>query len=151
MMFSFLPDVANYFSRQCKKFYKINSRQVNLYRNSLSSSKPIKVTGSNQVNLNSLYDPCGSKTVSNNNLNIKINMKSHTSSVFGLTSLPGDQVASASQDTIVKIWNRVTGQLVANLVGHTSRVWTVVYMPNGVLATGAGIFKFKDSANKNTP
>jgi WD40 repeat protein len=51
----------------------------------------------------------------------------------GSTSLPG------SGSDAIKVWDSVTGQELLGLKGHSARVWSVVYSPDGKrLASGSG-------------
>ena len=51
----------------------------------------------------------------------------------------GTTLASASEDHTVRLWDVATSQLKATLEGHTDRVYSVVFSPDGkILATGGG-------------
>jgi len=61
----------------------------------------------------------------------------------------GSQLASASWDSNVRLWDVVTGVLLLTLVGHTSYVNAVVFSPDGSqLASGSGdgIMRIWDAA-----
>lgn len=71
-----------------------------------------------------------------------LTLEGHTNSVLKVLWLPspptdergpydkrGQLVASASADTLVKIWDVSTGECATTLDGHTDRVWTLVSHP----------------------
>ena len=61
-----------------------------------------------------------------------LTLKGHTSSVWCIAWSPkGDQIASASADWSIIIWDAASGQQVSTLNGHTDRVWSVAWSPKG--------------------
>jgi len=48
----------------------------------------------------------------------------------------GRQLATGSNDKTVRIWDLDTGTARV-LTGHTDRVWSVAYSPDGQLASGS--------------
>ncbi|MEH2259136.1 nSTAND1 domain-containing NTPase [Nostoc sp.] len=64
---------------------------------------------------------------------IEVNtLEGHSSSVISVAYSPnGQQLASASDDKTIKIWDVSSGQLLKTLTGHSSEVNNVAYSPNG--------------------
>ena len=46
-------------------------------------------------------------------------------------------LASASQETVVRVWHPATGALVRNLQGHDGWVTALAALPDGLLASGS--------------
>jgi WD40 repeat protein len=47
-------------------------------------------------------------------------------------------LASGADDTTVRLWDPATGRQAASLTGHSGRVWSVAFSPDGtMLASGA--------------
>ncbi|MEH2240517.1 WD40 repeat domain-containing protein, partial [Nostoc sp.] len=53
----------------------------------------------------------------------------------------GQQLASASVDKTIKIWDVSSGQLLKTLTGHSSEVYSVAYSPNGQQLASASVDK----------
>ena len=64
-------------------------------------------------------------------------LKGHTGDVFCVASVPGDLVATGSNDNTVRIWRAATGAHVATLEGHTGSVYALAMLPDGRLASGS--------------
>jgi Tol biopolymer transport system component len=67
-------------------------------------------------------------------------LKGHEGSVYSVGFSPdGQQLASGSFDSTIKIWDVTTGKVLNTLKGHESRVWSVGFSPDGKqLASGSG-------------
>ncbi|MGJ3250240.1 MAG: NB-ARC domain-containing protein [Elainellaceae cyanobacterium] len=57
-------------------------------------------------------------------------LRGHTSSVCSV-AVRSHLLASGSDDQTVKLWNIETGECVQTFCGHTSRVWSVAFGPDG--------------------
>eukprot|EP00983_Pelagomonas_calceolata_P081825 1155714-Pelagomonas_calceolata.AAC.2 len=53
-----------------------------------------------------------------------------------LAVLPGVGFVSASHDFTAKVWT-LSGDIIAELLGHTALIYSVAALPNGLIATGA--------------
>ncbi|MEH2047800.1 nSTAND1 domain-containing NTPase, partial [Nostoc sp.] len=64
---------------------------------------------------------------------IEVNtLEGHSDSVISVAYSPnGQQLASASRDKTIKIWDVSSGQLLKTLTGHSDSVISVAYSPNG--------------------
>jgi len=60
-----------------------------------------------------------------------------------------DILASGSDDSTIKLWNKNTGDLLRTIKGHNESVWSIAFDNNDILASG-----FSDGTiklwNKNT-
>ena len=68
---------------------------------------------------------------------LKRTLNGHTNRVYALTTLPNGDLASASSDQTLKIWNPNDGNLKLTLNGHNSLVKALTTLPNGDLVSGA--------------
>lgn len=63
----------------------------------------------------------------------------HGGTVSGLAFSPaGNQLASASHDGTIRLWDTATGQPITMLTGHSDRVTSVVYSPDGARLISGG-------------
>lgn len=60
----------------------------------------------------------------------------HTDTVRGLAVLPGLGILSASHDCSIRLW-AITGQVLLEMVGHTSLVYAVDAHSSGLVASGS--------------
>ncbi|MFH7024731.1 MAG: AAA-like domain-containing protein [Heteroscytonema crispum UTEX LB 1556] len=66
------------------------------------------------------------------NIREKNSLEGHKSWVFSVVYSPdGKTLASASDDSTIKLWNVATGKEISTLSGHKSSVRSVVYSPDG--------------------
>jgi WD40 repeat protein len=56
--------------------------------------------------------------------------QAHEAQVTDLVFIDGDQLASASRDTTIKIWDRLDGKILRTLTGHTAAVTCLLYNHN---------------------
>ena len=63
----------------------------------------------------------------------------HTDNVICLAALPMGELASASADKTIRIWNPATSQTVQTLSGHTGPILALAVLPNGELASGSAL------------
>lgn len=75
------------------------------------------------------FDPCHSNSCSLVTINEPDNVDAGVTSVC--ISPDGRLVAAGSLDTIVRIWDVQTGQLVERLKGHRDSVYSVAFTPDG--------------------
>lgn len=76
-------------------------------------------------------------------------MKGHTSRLYSLLSLPNGDLASASADKKIRIWNLNSGECKIILTGHIEYVCSLALLPNGDLASGSndGTIKIWNTTN----
>ncbi|MEO2021246.1 MAG: WD40 repeat domain-containing protein, partial [Pirellulaceae bacterium] len=67
----------------------------------------------------------------------------HASQVWDLAFSPdGKQIATASEDQMVKVWNATRGRRLLVFEGHTGTVWSIAFSPDGQqLISGGGTDK----------
>jgi WD40 repeat protein len=64
-------------------------------------------------------------------------MSGHTSSVNAVLQINSNQVATASADSTIKIWNIGNTSLVNTYSGHSSSAQALAILPGGLLASGS--------------
>jgi WD40 repeat protein len=70
-------------------------------------------------------------------LALKANYTGHSDYVRDLVELPNGDLASASDDKTIKIWDRATGNVKKSLNFHYSEVYSLALLKNGLLASGS--------------
>ena len=75
--------------------------------------------------------------VKNYQVNLKANLNAHSNQVKALVILHNTNIASASLDSTIKIWNSTTFSLVANLTNHTARVSSLAILSNSAFLSGS--------------
>jgi WD40 repeat protein len=70
---------------------------------------------------------------------LKATLEGHRDCVISVSFSPdGLTLASGSGDTVIKLWNVLSGELKATLEGHTHGVASVTYSPDDrMLASGS--------------
>jgi WD40 repeat protein len=69
-------------------------------------------------------------------LHVQHELAGHISHVELLTVLPGDRLASAASGQI-RVWDTANGVCLRTLSGHSSNVYAMVGLPDGMLASGS--------------
>jgi WD40 repeat protein len=75
--------------------------------------------------------------VSDNTITITRTIKAHMKDVSALAQLPNGDLASASDDNSIKIWNLSTGALKKTFNGHTNFIKSLVVLKNGLLVSAS--------------
>ena len=70
-------------------------------------------------------------------------LKSHSDQVVTLAALPNGDLASGSNDKLIKIWNTTSGDTKNNLTDHQNSVNCLVLLKNSDLASGSSDFTVK--------
>lgn len=78
-------------------------------------------------------------------------LKGHRKSVLALCMLSKEILASASQDTTIKLWDPNKGDLIGTLIGHDEPVVALSSFKDGTLVSGSskGNIKYWDPYKKN--
>ena len=66
-----------------------------------------------------------------------LNFTAHNATIRCLAVLSNGNLASASNDKTIKIWNPLNGSLIRILTGHSNWVISVIELLNGDLASGS--------------
>jgi len=70
-------------------------------------------------------------------------LEGHSSSVLAVAFTPdGKQLASASRDNTIKLWDASTGAALQTLEGHSNWVWAVAYLA-GRQAAGVAVARVR--------
>jgi WD40 repeat protein len=72
-----------------------------------------------------------------------ITLYGHTDGVNAVVVLKNGDLASASNDASVIIWDSITYKIKLKLTGHSDRVWCLTVLPNGYLISGGADSKIK--------
>jgi len=64
-------------------------------------------------------------------------LKGHRLGVKSLVRLPNHELASASLDYTIIVWNVQQAQIKFRLNGHTDHVWSLALLSHGLLASGS--------------
>ena len=68
----------------------------------------------------------------------------HKDSVNGLIELNNRNIASGSNDGVVRVWNLTDdGRLMSTFKAHENRAWSLAITQNGYLITGSWDFTIK--------
>ena len=68
---------------------------------------------------------------------LKHTLSAHNGFIYSLATLPDGDLASASWDKTIKIWDLYTGVLKRTLMGHKDMVDSLVVLLNGDLASSS--------------
>jgi WD40 repeat protein len=69
--------------------------------------------------------------------NVSTTATTHTSIVYTVVRINSNQLATASNDTTIKVWDITTNNIVNTLYGHMAAVTTLAVLPDGYLASGS--------------
>ncbi|MCP4347578.1 MAG: VWA domain-containing protein [Desulfobacterales bacterium] len=94
---------------------------------------------------------CATSDKKNTNVTPPKILKQHTGIVTNLAYSPGGTtLASASDDSTIKLWNANTRELKYTLTGHTGTITEIVYSPDGNIFASASYDKTIKFWNANT-
>ena len=62
-------------------------------------------------------------------------LEGHENTISAIKILKDELLASASWDTMIKIWNLNTRSCIYNLSGHEEIVWDIIELKNGDLVS----------------
>jgi WD40 repeat protein len=84
-----------------------------------------------------LGDPLINIWDTSNGIMIQSIITNLTTDITSLAVLSNGNLATASSDTIIRIWNAKSGKVVKTLESHTWVVTSLVLLKNGQLASGS--------------
>ena len=68
--------------------------------------------------------------------NSKKILTNHRKSIYRIVFLKNETIfATASDDSTIEIWDNISAKRIARLSGHTDRIWDMIKLTNGKLAT----------------
>ncbi|MEH1993302.1 AAA-like domain-containing protein [Nostoc sp.] len=122
-----------------RQFY---SREIDGLLLAMRASKELKSLVKDKQSLAEYpaYSPLFSLQTILLNIREQNQLEGHSSVVSSVVFSPdGKTLASASDDSTIKLWNRDTGKEITTLSGHSSSVISVVFSPDGkTLASASG-------------
>jgi WD40 repeat protein len=87
-----------------------------------------------------LWDPANSQLL--RTLRVYADVYTFESLAFspdGRLLASGGGTAYGQKDNTIRLWNPTSGQLLRTLTGHTDRVWSIAFSPNGQILASASL------------